>query len=399
MGLLTLNEVYAEITRANAAEKKLAVAAIVTTSGSTPQRTGAKLLVYEDGRMLGTVGGGCVEADVWAEAREALQADAARLCFFTLRDNPDVPPDEEGMVCGGEMEVFIEVWQHKFQPLLTAGQIAALLIEARSDGRSLALVSLMTQGEQPRDLAPHLVVDESGKLLGGTLSDAELNELAARQAVALIADERAEIVVNRLDELNVRAGNEFDLESVKQRVGSVRLLFEIARPPLELVICGGGHVGQAVAKVARLLDFNVTVIDDRAEFASREKFPDTSVRLLAQDFLAALHSLKLTQASHVVIVTRGHRHDEICLEAVIDQPARYIGMIGSRRRTTTIRERLKRAGVAPELLRRVHAPIGLDINAQTPEEIALAIMAEIVLVRRGGIGMPKSHAGPMARAR
>lgn len=399
MGLLTLSEVYEEITKANAAEQKLAVAAIVTTSGSTPQRTGAKLLVYEDGRMLGTVGGGCVEADVWAEARAALQAAAARLCFFTLRDNPDVPPDEEGMVCGGEMEVFIEVWQNKSQPSLPAEQLATLLTTARTEGRALAVVSVMTQGEHPADRTPHLVVDESGKLLGGTLGDVELNELAARQAVALIGDERAEIVVNRLDELNVRAGSEFDLESVKQRVGNVRLLFEIARPPLELVICGGGHVGQAVAKVARLLDFNVTVIDDRAEFATREKFPDEKVRLLAQDFLEALRSLKLTPASHIVIVTRGHRHDEICLEAVIDKPARYIGMIGSRRRTTTIRERLKRAGVAPEWLRRVHAPIGLDINAQTPEEIALAIMAEIVLVRRGGTGAPKSHEGPMARAR
>jgi xanthine dehydrogenase accessory factor len=399
MGLLTLNEVYEEVTKANAADQKLAVAAIVTTSGSTPQRTGAKLLVYEDGRMLGTVGGGCVEADVWAEAREALQADAARLCSFTLRDNPDVPPDEEGMVCGGEMEVFIEVWQNKLKPSLTAEQIATLLTTARNEGRPLALVTLMTQGENPAERAPHLVIDESGKFLGGTLGDAELNELAARQAVALIGDERAEIVVTQLDELNVRAGNEFDLEGVKRRAGNVRLLFEIARPPLELVICGGGHVGQAVAKVARLLDFNVTVIDDRAEFASREKFPDEKVRLLTQDFLEALHSLKFTPAAHVVIVTRGHRHDEICLEAVIDKPARYIGMIGSRRRTTTIRERLKRAGVAPELLRRVHAPIGLDINAQTPEEIALAIMAEIVLVRRGGTGMPKSHEGPMARAR
>lgn len=110
MSLLTQHQVYAEITKAQTDHKKLAVATIVTTAGSTPQRTGAKLLVYEDGRMLGTVGGGCVEADVWAEAREAMHENKPRLCKFTLRDNPDVPPDEEGMVCGGEMEVLIEVW-------------------------------------------------------------------------------------------------------------------------------------------------------------------------------------------------------------------------------------------------------------------------------------------------
>ncbi|HMV85778.1 MAG TPA: XdhC family protein [Blastocatellia bacterium] len=111
MSLLTQSEVYSEIAKAQAESRKLAVATIVTTSGSTPQRTGAKLLVYEDGRMLGTVGGGCVEADVWAEAREAMAEGTPRLCQFTLRDNPDVPPDEEGMVCGGDMEVFIEVWK------------------------------------------------------------------------------------------------------------------------------------------------------------------------------------------------------------------------------------------------------------------------------------------------
>ncbi|MBI1761870.1 MAG: XdhC family protein [Acidobacteria bacterium] len=396
MGLLTLNEVYNEVAKANATAKKLAVAAIVTTSGSTPQRTGAKLLVYEDGRMLGTVGGGCVEADVWAEAREALQENAARLCQFTLRDNPDVPPDEEGMVCGGDMEVFIEVWPQPFQPFLTAEQIAELLNEARQAGHSLALVSLLVQGATGARQTPHLVIDEQGKLLGGTLGDADLNELAARQAVALLADERAEIIVKQLEEL---PSLELDLNAIRQRNGEVRLLFELARPPLELLICGGGHVGQAIAKVGRLLDFNVTVIDDRAEFAARDKFPDPAVQLRAQDFVEALRSIHITPATHIVIVTRGHRHDEICLEEVIEKPARYIGMIGSRRRTTTIRERLKRAGVAPELLRCVHAPIGLDIGALTPEEIALAILAEIVLVRRGGSGRPKSYEGPMAHAR
>lgn len=110
MSLLTQTQVYDEIAQAQSAGHKLAVATIITTSGSTPQRTGAKLLVHQDGKMLGTVGGGCVEADVWTEARAALNDGKARLCHFTLRDNPDVPPDEEGMICGGEMEVMIEVW-------------------------------------------------------------------------------------------------------------------------------------------------------------------------------------------------------------------------------------------------------------------------------------------------
>ena len=111
MAMLTSGDVYQRIVEAQDEKRSVAVATIVTTRGSTPQRTGARLLVFDDGRMMGTVGGGCVEADVWAEAKEALYDGESRLCHFTLRDNPDVPPDEEGMICGGEMEVLIEVWR------------------------------------------------------------------------------------------------------------------------------------------------------------------------------------------------------------------------------------------------------------------------------------------------
>lgn len=283
--------------------------------------------------------------------------------------------------------------------MLTAEQISLAIETTLGEGRSLAIVSLMAHAAQAVEQVARLLVSEDGALAGGTLGDPLLDETAARNAVSLLADDRKEIIVAGPDELAAFSPREFDSATARQRFGDVRLLFEISRPPLELVICGGGHVGQAVAKAGRLLDFNVTVIDDRADFAARDKFPDEQVRLIAADFVAALRGLRVTPATHVVIVTRGHRHDEICLQEVIDKPARYIGMIGSRRRTTTIRERLKRAGVAPELLRQVRAPIGLDIGALTPEEIALAILAEIVLVRRGGTGVPKSAEGPMARAR
>ncbi|HMV85779.1 MAG TPA: XdhC family protein [Blastocatellia bacterium] len=279
--------------------------------------------------------------------------------------------------------------------MLTANNISIAIENALSAGRPLAIVSLMARGEQADALTARLLIAADGARLGGTLGDAALDEAAARYAVALMADDRKEIVVAGAKELAASTDGEIDLQAFEQ----VRLLFEISRPPLELIICGGGHVGQAVAVAGCFLDFQVTVIDDRAEFAAREKFPDERIRLIADDFVVALRTLRITPAAHIVIVTRGHRHDEICLQEVIDKPARYIGMIGSRRRTTTIRERLKREGIAPELLRRVHAPIGLDIGALTPEEIALAILAEIVLVRRGGTGVPKGADGPMAHAR
>lgn len=282
--------------------------------------------------------------------------------------------------------------------MLTPETILSALRETLDEGRALALVSIIESDSAVPDRAARLLVAEAAGVRGGTLGDPDLDRLAALHAAALMRDERQEIAV--ADPMQLAPSYpDVDPDRLASGIGRMRLLFEISRPPLELVICGGGHVGQAVARAARLLDFNITVIDDRADFASREKFPDTGVRLLAEDFTAALRGLRITPATHLVIVTRGHRHDEICLREVIDKPARYIGMIGSRRRTTTIRERLRREGIDPAFLHRVHAPIGLDIGALTPEEIAIAVMAEIVLNRRGGTGRPKSADGPMSHAR
>jgi xanthine dehydrogenase accessory factor len=285
--------------------------------------------------------------------------------------------------------------------MLSATEISSELKQALADGEAMCVVSVMETDERPSSHVARLLVKEGGATAGGSLGDRALDELAASHAVALMKDERQEIAVARLSELGAweasLAGG-IGAEG-ERRIGDARLLFEVSRPPLELIICGGGHVGQAVAKAGALLDFKITVIDDRPEFSSSEKFPDPDVRLITGDFTEALRALKITQASHLVIVTRGHRHDEICLREVIEKPARYIGMIGSRRRATTIREHMRREGVGAEHLRRVHSPIGLDIGAITPEEIALAILAEIVLSRRGGSGAPKGAEGPMARAR
>lgn len=285
--------------------------------------------------------------------------------------------------------------------MLSATEISSSLKQALADGEATCVVSLMETDERPASQVARLLVKEGGATAGGSLGDRALDEVAANHAVALMKDERQEIAVARLSELNELFASLAGgiVAEGERRVGDARLLFEISRPPLELIICGGGHVGQAVAKAGALLDYKITVIDDRPEFSSREKFPDPCVRLITGDFTEALRALKITQASHLVIVTRGHRHDEICLREVIEKPARYIGMIGSRRRATTIREHMRREGVGAEHLRRVHSPIGLDIGAITPEEIALAILAEITLARRGGSGAPKGAEGPMARAR
>ncbi len=252
--------------------------------------------------------------------------------------------------------------------MLTPNEISSAINLAFVNGHALAIISSVSETHQ----APNkLLIEAEIGIVGGSLAQgAELDEIALAHAQPLIFDDCQEIV--------------------SQDVGGVRLLFEIARPQPELIICGCGHVGQALAQCAAILGFRVTVIDDRADFAALEKFPDSRINIICDDFVAALQSLKLTAAMHIVIVTRGHRHDEICLREVIEKPVKYLGMIGSRRRTTTIRAHLKREGVSDDSMKRLHAPIGLDIGAQTPEEIAVAIMAEIIMTRRGGDGRAKS---------
>jgi xanthine dehydrogenase accessory factor len=150
-----------------------------------------------------------------------------------------------------------------------------------------------------------------------------------------------------------------------------------------LYIFGGGHIALALTKMGKLCGFKIAVIDDRAEFASAERFPEAEV-ILAEDFTKSFARLKIDKSSYIVIVTHGHKHDEVVLEQAVGTPAKYIGMIGSKTKNETIFSHLRDRGISKEQLDRVHAPIGLEIGAQTPEEIAVSILAELIKVRRSG---------------
>lgn len=176
---------------------------------------------------------------------------------------------------------------------------------------------------------------------------------------------------------------------IEDESASLRVMMELVRAEPPLIICGAGHIGQALAPLARLLDFDVIVIDDRADFASRELFPDERIQLIVKPYAEALQSLEITPSTNIVIVTRGHKHDENCLRILLNSPARYIGMIGSARRVITVFRRLLEEGFPLAALERVHAPIGLDIGARTPAEIAVSILAEVILTKYGGTGAPK----------
>ncbi len=169
-----------------------------------------------------------------------------------------------------------------------------------------------------------------------------------------------------------------------------QILFERIQPEPRLVICGAGHVGASLARLASLMGYHATLIDDRAEFVTREHFPDLTIELVAAGSWSEAVQTALDDGHgvSVAIVTRGHSEDEQCLRAVMTVDADYVGLIGSKRRTRIVLQRLRESGVDEERLERVYAPVGLDIGAVTPEEVALAIMAEIVAVRRGGKGEP-----------
>ena len=253
-------DIYEEIVKLRQAGHRGAVATIVNVRGSIPSFETAKMLVRDDGSIAGTIGGGCVEAEVWQAAREVMETEKPRSLTFNLNQDPKY---DTGLVCGGTLDIFIE-------PVL---------------------------------------------------------------------------------------------------------------PPALLYIFGAGHVSVNLYKTAKNAGFEVIVVDDREAYANRQRYPEAK-DVIAEDFEQAMAKLSPSESSYIVIVTRGHRDDMRVLRWAVQTRARYVGMIGSKRKTITIFRELVKEGLAPELFERVHAPVGLDIGAITPEEIAVAITAELIAVRR-----------------
>jgi xanthine dehydrogenase accessory factor len=244
---------------------------------------------------------------------------------------------------------------------------------------SLAVLATLVEAE--RGVGAKVLFDETGAR-AGSLGDAELDQRIALYAPAFLAS-RAEAKTSRVEEFAP------ELESWR----GARVLFERIEPEPRLVICGAGHVGAALARLARLTGYRTTLIDDRADFVTRERFPDEGIKLVAApSWTEALReAVGRGRGVSVAVVTRGHNEDEECMRAVVSVRPDYVGLIGSKRRTNIVLSRLREAGVGEEQLREVRAPIGLDIGAVSPEEVALAILAEIVAERRGGTGLSLSN--------
>jgi xanthine dehydrogenase accessory factor len=254
-------EVFAAVAEALERGESAALVTIVATTGSTPQRVGAKMLVFSDGRIVGTIGGGCYENDAFWKAREAIKTRRPEVVHYELSDDF---AQETGLICGGQMDVYIE-------PI---------------------------------------------------------------------------------------------------------------EPSPELFIIGAGHVGYHLARLAGEVGFRVHVVDDREKFANAERFP-TAAEVVVDDIPSWIDRANLPSHAYAVIVTRGHTNDLEALRALAPRELRYLGLIGSRAKVARIYEALVESKMAPELLEKVHAPIGLDIGAVTPQEIAVSILAELIAVKHG----------------
>ena len=338
----------------------IVLATVIRTKGSTPQKPGAKLLVRKDGSAVGTLGGGCVEGDIWFAAKELMsRGGSAQHKDYYL--NEEIAA-QDGLVCGGSMYFLIDpVYQpHDYLPY--AEEIA----DAYEGGKPVALVSLVkppANGQAP--IGVKLFIREDGSTQG-TLGDASIDTEAIKKAKELMS-------FGKNDYVTTADGAEYYIEAY-------------TTPP-QLVLMGGGHVSKAVAAPAVTLGFRIFVIDDRAQFSSKERFPYAAETVVA-DFKEGLQQLPINKNTFIIIATRGHHFDDVALEAAVRSPAGYVGLIGSKRKNMLIYEELFKRGIPIERIREVHAPVGLDIGGRSPEEIAISIMAEILQVRFGGDGRP-----------
>jgi xanthine dehydrogenase accessory factor len=244
-----------------------------------------------------------------------------------------------------------------------------------------AVAALATVISAPQSVGAKILIEDDEGARAGTTGDAALDEAIAGHAAAFLAS-RAEARTARVEEFAPA------LEAWR----GARVLFERVAPEPHVVVCGAGHVGAALARLAQSIGYRVTLIDDRAEFVARARFPEEGIALVAaSDWTGPVRETVGTgRGVAVAVVTRGHNEDEECMRAVLAARPDYVGMIGSKRRTNIVLARLRESGFAEDDLREVRAPIGLDLGAVTPEEVALAVLAEIVAHRRGGTGLPLS---------
>ena len=340
--------------------------ALVETRGSTPQKAGAAMLVFPDGSQVGTLGGGCVEAEVKRRALQLLTEGSTELLTFQL--DSDYGWDD-GLICGGRMKMLVDPVRPG-----TDATYYRVLLDTISAGRGVT-EAVVIDAEKSGGGADgdRWLLDENGSVLAARCAGTGTVAVGSVSNVLTDADPLPTSVQSNLKPLDDRPR-----PYIAAGVSYLPYL-----KCCRLVIVGAGHVGQRVAELATDVGFDVWVVDDRQEYCNPERFPRAR-RLIVDAFDTALSGLQIDSSTYCIIVTRGHNHDEQALFHLAETKARYVGMIGSRRKIRLIFDDLLRDGISREALTRVYAPLGFDIGSQTVPEIAVSIVAELVAHRNLG---------------
>ena len=388
-----MKELFQEIIHELASGETIALATIVKRKGSVPREVGAKMLVHRGGAISGTVGGGCGEAEVWRSALNVI--DTKRPSIVQVDLTEEIAMESQG-VCGGIFDVFVQPWYSNVLPGQPGMQDFASAINAALEGeRAVVLATIIAAGGAWSScIGQQMLIHENTETMGALV----LPDAPDGLTLQLIESAQKAISTGKPHIENVdatlavaRSVDQPHIEKIPRAANAwAEIFIEPFVPDPVLLIAGAGHIAAPLASLAHLINFSVSVTDDRASFANRERFP-TAKQLLVNDIETTLKNYPITPRTHIVLVTRAHSHDVQGLRAIINSPAAYIGMIGSQRRVWAVFKLLHEEGVPAEKLRRVRAPIGLDLGGSTPEEIALSIMAEIIQLRHGGSGIAMSE--------
>ena len=313
-----------------------AIATVVSRDGSAPRDVGAKMFVGEDGKIYGTIGGGNLEHGVYKQAMSTMGTEKHEMIHIKM-DSKEVASD--GMICGGNVDVFLEPVSEKYLKLYSR------LGELKRMGLNGVLVTQFN-GEKYLKTA----IEENAEISGDN-----------------IAENDKKVFMKYIHDTDLHFEEDIIIEAL-----------HIAPP---LYVFGAGHVSQFISKVAKMVGFYVVIIDDRKEFANSERFPDAD-EVLVESFHDVFNRLQFTGSEYVVIVTRGHQFDTDVLKESLKKETKYIGMIGSRGKVKMVLAHMKELGFDPESVDNVYSPIGLSIKAETPQEIAISIVSELIKVRR-----------------